>query len=899
MNLNINWNIIRAILKRDLRMYFTNPSGYVFITIFIFLSATAAFWQERFFMNNLANLNQLNMLFPYLLMFFIPALTMGVWANENQHGTDELLFTLPATDLEIVLGKYFAAVGIYSASLLLSISHIFVLMALGSPDLGLMFGNYIGYWLIGTSMIAVGMLASLLTANITIAFILGSLMCAFFVFIDSLGGIVTRDFGEMLISFGVVDHFNDFARGVLIFSGLVYFLSVAGFVLYLNIILVGRRHWPAQADGYKMWVHHLVRAVALVVVLVSVNAILGRFSMRLDVTGEQLHSLSDQTETLLSELDADRPVFIQAYLSKNVPQHYVQTRENLVSFLKGIDAEAGSKVQVSIVDTEPYTPEAKEAREKFNIVPQEIQDPGSARASSSQVFLGLAITCAAEEHVIPFFDRGLPTEYELTRSIRVVAKTERKKIGIVDTEAKLFGGFDFQAMRSNPAWLVVEELKKQYEVVQISPASEITEKLDGLLVALPSALPQEEMDNLKKYMFTGVPTLLLVDPLPMVNIGLSPSEKAGGNTNPFQQQNQPPPKPKGNILNFLGEVGVSWNFRQVAWDTYNPHPDLAQVPPEIIFVGPGNETPDAFNPDHRASSGLQELVLLYPGAIHQAPGGQFSFTPLLKSSRYAGALQYNQLVQRSFFGTQLVSRGHRRIPSGHDYTFAAHIQGEAVNSSIVMDSTATDPADQIKSVNVVVIADLDFISQQFFEIRKRGFENLNFDNVTFFLNCMDMLVGDESFVDLRKRRIQHRTLEMVESQSKRFIEQRRKEEEAAEAQAQVALTEAQSRLDQKVAEVRNRVDIDAQQKQIMARNLQEVENRKFEALKANIEAKKQAQIQSSKENMEASIRAIQSSIKSFAVLFPPIPVLIIGILIFMRRKRREDEAAASARKLRS
>lgn len=891
-SLKINKQLVESIVRRDLRMYFSNPSGYVFITAFILLSAAAAFWGEQFFQNNLANLDQLNSVFPYLLAFFIPALTMGVWADENKQGTDELLLTLPATDLEIVLGKFLAALGIYSASLILSIIHVVVLFILGSPDLGLMLGNYFGYWLVGAAFIAIGMLASLLTSNATIAFILGALFCTVFTFIGSIGGIFGATMRELVEPLGIVPHFHDFARGVVSFSGLIYFLSITGLFIYLNVLLIGKRHWPVKADGVHMWKHKTAQVVAIAIILISAGTIISRASLRLDVTAEQLHSLSDQTERLLSELPDDRTVFIQAFISRDVPQQYVQTKANLLGFLNEINAEAGSAVEVYIHETEPFTQQARDAREKFGINPVEIPNPGSATAGSTPVFMGLAFTCGAEERVTPFFDRGIPAEYELMRSIRVVSGATRKKIGVINTEAKMFGGFDFQTMNSSPEWQVVQELKKQYDVVQISAAAPITEEVDGLLVPLPSSMPQEEMDNLQAFIETGVPTLMLVDPLPVINIGLSPSEKSGGNKNPFMQNQGPPPKPKGNIQGMMNDLGVAWNIRQITWDGYNPHPEIANLPPEIVFLGTGNGNKNTFNPETAVTSQLQEVVLLYPGSISKASGPGYNYKPLLNTGLLSGSLQYQQMVQRSFFGTQLNSRGLRHVPNSLEYTIAAHISGQS----------QVDAADSLslpKTVNMVVISDLDFISEQFFEIRKRGFENLNFDNVTFFLNAMDFLAGDESFIELRSRRATHRTLTTVGNRMQNYIEQRSVEEEQAESEAQVALTAAQSRLNQRVAEVRQRADLDEQTKNIMARNLQEVENRKFEAQKAQIEAEKQAKIAASKEKMETQIHAIRSMVKVFAVSIPPIPALILGIMIFMRRQKREKEGAAAARRLRS
>jgi ABC-2 type transport system permease protein len=454
-------------------------------------------------------------------------------------------------------------------------------------------------------------------------------------------------------------------------------------------------------------------------------------------------------------------------------------------------------------------------------------------------------------------------------------------------------------MQSTPAWSVVDELKKQYEVVQINPRAAITEKVDGVLAILPSSLTQEEMDNLLAFIKEGTPALLLDDPLPIVNLGLAPSEESGAGMNPFMRQGQPPPEPKGDIRGFLAELGFQWDPAMIAWDSYNPHPDLAHLPPEVVFLGRGNQNPEVFNQNHVASAHLEQVVFLYPGQVESGSKEGITYRPLLETGEFSGRFPYFQMVQRSFLGASL-NRNLPHRPEGIIYTVAAEVAGGAAAEKPAekAEGEKAEEPEPAPKLHAIFIADVDFISEQFFEIRRLGPGNLNFDNVTFFLNAMDNLVGDDSFVALRNRRVRHRTLARVEAQTQSFIEQRTQEEQTAEQKAQEALSAAQRRLDEKVAEVQNREDLDVQTKQIMARNLQEVENRRFEVTKANIESAKEAEIRASEERMETQIRRIQSGIRTLAVLLPPIPVFVLGVYIFIRREKREREGARAARRLR-
>jgi gliding motility-associated transport system permease protein/gliding motility-associatede transport system auxiliary component len=875
--------VVRAIAKRDLRLYFSNPSGYVFVTLFIFLSAAAAFWQRRFFLNNLANLDQLNNYFPYLLLLFIPALTMGVWADERKQGTDELLLTLPASDLDVVLGKYLATVGVYSVSLLLSISHALVLVWLGSPDPGLMAANYLGYWLVGIALIAVGMVASLTTSNVTVAFILGSVLCSIPILIATTADLFAERFSGWIAPLGVNFHFLDFARGVIPLSGLLYFISVAAFFVYLNVLLVSRRHWPRRTVGAPMATHVAGRAVAVFVAVVAANVLIWRVPVRLDASAEGLHSLSTETRRMLQELPADRPVFVQAFISPEVPELYVQTRENMLSVLGEIRSRANRKVQVLITETVPYSKEARVARERFGINPNAVTDVNDPTGATDGIFLAVALTSGAEEQVIPFMDRGLSPEYEITRAIRVVARTSRKKVGVVTTDAKLLGGIDPDTGQPRAPWAVVRELSKQYDIVQISPSQRITEKVNALLVALPSTLLQYEMDYVKAAILEGVPSLVIIDPVTSMDMRLSPAAPMAERVNPYRSNDPVLRKNFGDVQKMMADLGVNWAPARIVWDSYNPHPDMSQLPREVVFVGKGSGSSEPFNGRHPATAGLQELMLLYGGALEPTDPAKFRFDALVRTGGLSGTVSYFQLVQPGPEGAVLnTGLLHEPDPKKQEYVLATHVQSQPGN----------------QKVNAIVIADLDFISDQFFEIRAQGASNATFDNITFFLNSLDVLTGDSAFIDLRKRRLRHRTLERVEAQTRTFVERRTQEEQQAEAEAQKALADAESRRKKRIEEIQARGDVDEQAKQIMARNIDEVEKRKFDVLAANIQQAEQAKIQGIRENMESQVQRIQGTIRTIAVAAPPLPVLAMGILIFIRRRRREREGAAAVRRLR-
>ena len=177
-------HVVRAVFARNVMSYFSGILGYLFIVVFVVVAAILAF-NTQFFTANLANLDQLTKAYPLLLLFIVPAITMTVWSEERKQGTDELLFTLPANDVEILIGKYLAVVAVYSVALAFSMTLWFVLSWVSDPGFQMFLSTYLGYWLAGASLLAVGMFASALTRSATVAFVLGAILCAVPVFLST------------------------------------------------------------------------------------------------------------------------------------------------------------------------------------------------------------------------------------------------------------------------------------------------------------------------------------------------------------------------------------------------------------------------------------------------------------------------------------------------------------------------------------------------------------------------------------------------------------------------------------------------------------------------------------------------------------------------------------------
>ena len=948
-----------AVMKRNFVGYFLNPTGYVFLALFIVSTAGFAFWPDQFFASNLANFDQLNQYLPYTMLVIISAITMSAWSEEKRQGTDELLLTLPTTDLDIVLGKYFAAVFIFTVALLLSqLWNVYILLVLtqGDVDIGLLFTTYFGYWWMGIAMLAIGMVASFLTNNLTVGFILGVLFNVPLVLLTSVDSIVSQNtWARLLSEWGLLARFEPFGRGLISLASIIYFVTVAIAAIYLCLVLIGRRHWAGTSNSFQRSGHFAIRFLALAALTISLtliaqNSFLNRF--RVDASEYGLSSLSPETKNILSTLrlakssDGERPadpIQIEAYIAPEVPSEYAQTRYDLLTLLREFDALGGSRLQVTIHNNvEPFSEMASLAEQRFGIKPVKVRTRSRGTTKEAEVIMGAVFTCNLERVVVPFFEYGMPVEYELIRSINTVAKARRKVIGVVDTDVMVAGGEIRNVLQRVPIPKspIVEELEKQYTVNKVDPSQPINvwiedtenqgqERLryDALLVVQPSSLSPLELDHVVQAMKQGQPTAVFEDPVPFTR------------RNYVSGTNQPNPlfqEPVGDMTDLWDALHIRPISRKslgkdqpyVIWQAYNPYPeidDFNQVP-EFVFV---RNVMTNINPADKGQSGtwtgfpedsedpeatlptknLEELIFQFSGAIRPAEGkSNLRFTPLVQTG-FAGRVLFSELSAAKQAGEE----GSVRGTEDAYYTLAARIKSQPQSDSPPTTGDA-DEGNEAKTsdnhpMDVIYVADMDCLDVIIRNQPEQGVVVYRMQNLVFILNLLDSLTSETEYINIRSRVQTHRTLKTIEEKTDDLLRSVRLVARQTNSELEKAINREKEGLQKAAVEYRRQVRAMEDKKRrgdeidelelIAKRDLlkQEEDNiqKRLETKQKQLVRSRDEAIRESRRLTDLTVQKTQDWYKWIAVLVPPIPLIVIGMGVFAYRRLREREGVSKNR----
>ena len=973
----MRWHVISAVFSRNVKQYFSGVLGYLFIVVFVMVCAILTF-SAQFFADNLSNLDQLSKGFPALLLVFIPAITMNVWADEKRQGTDAILFTLPATDFEIMLGKYLAVAAVYTIALLFSATQLVALSFIGQPDWGVVISTYIGYWLAGLTLISIGMFASSMTSIVSVAFVVGALLCAIPVYIGNFFVNTPRFFGQFfrtqvatgedgvelaavsapgymgLEQFGLDWNLQDFTIGLIPLSNVLYFVSIIAFMLYLNLVVISKRHW-SRGQQASLAGQFAIRIVSLAIALIAINFMVGRLSSslmaRVDMTAGRLYTLDETTlATLKSAREEGRPVEIQAFVSRDVPRSYASTKKQFTGLLRQFQYFGGSNVDVRFVDVLPNSNEETQAK-RLGIEPRADRSEVGGRVVEQDVYLGARVSSTQDDAVLPFVDSDSSIEYQLTHSIATTTDADRKiTLGIVDTDT-FFGGPEIEGRRVPWAYNeTLSYLKTQFRIknipqddLQAYVASEPAEgeeaeeprtAPDVLLVADPSSLSEPNTGDLVKYMQAGNPVVFLADPLPFywtsrnpLNIGVlnAPKQPRLSQRSPYTQVLSSTFAPKadnGTCSQILNALGIEWNNGRVAWSLFDPHPNFKGAwidqtgqatwpeyfgPYENAFVFVKNRGDHkAFNAESSVSGGLKELLFFYPGSVRQSSDSKLSFTPLVTLSKKSGTTDWEQLTEvptqmsQSFDPrTGRITRNEQKRPSqitGEDlrvlnpapaayiddaeHVLAAHIKGDADGS-----------------VNAIIIADMDFVSELYFEQIAEDGLGQKLDHVAFLQNAIEVLAGEEAFVALRNRRPAPRTLVYIEKETEKYREDRAKTQEAIEKKIRDQLETEQGKLDEEAAKIEGDQSLSFFEK--LQRTSQEASDaqRRFSLKKERLDRDLKIQIDQLRSEEQNNIRRTEGFVKMLAIAFAPLPAFLLGCLVFMYRSTNERIQIKASRRV--
>ncbi|HUV90125.1 MAG TPA: Gldg family protein, partial [Anaerolineae bacterium] len=425
---------ILSITRKELKGTFGSPMALIFVGAFLAVTLFSFFWVETFFARGVADVRPLFRWMPVLMIFLVAALTMRQWSEEQRSGTMEVLLTLPVSPLQLVVGKFLAVLALVALALALTLFLPITVWLLGNLDWGPVVGGYLAALLLAAAYAAIGLFASSRTDNQIVALIATVLLCGLFYLVGSPG---VTDFagnvlGEVLRAIGVGSRFESIQRGVVDLRDLLYYVSLTGVFLTLNVLSLVSKRWSQGERTRPQRSGVTLTSVLLALNLVFVNVWAYPLrNLRVDLTQQREYSLSRATRDLLGNLQ--EPLLVRGYFSEKTHPLLAPLVPTIRDMLQEYQVASGGKVQLEIVDPATDPEKEAEANQTYGIRPTPFQVTDRYEASVINSYFDVLIRYGDQSEVLTFDDlievvprrdgvdvRLRNLEYDLTRSIKKV-----------------------------------------------------------------------------------------------------------------------------------------------------------------------------------------------------------------------------------------------------------------------------------------------------------------------------------------------------------------------------------------------------------------------------------------------------------------------------------------------
>lgn len=707
-----------ALIRKDLKGYFDQPTGYILIVL-LMAAVSWSFFNSAFLTREASLLPLFSVDFiverpslPWILaLFFIPAATMRLIAEEQRDGTLEILLTQPIQGWVVLTAKFLAGFIFVTIAILATLSIPLSLMSAGSIDWGAVSAQYLGSLFLSGSFVAIGLFTSSLTRNQIVAFIIALTitMVLMVMGLDQVGVVLPPKIATLLKAISPVSHFSSMARGLIDLRDILYFIALIFTFLSASFLMIRGRTLSHKTIQYR----NLQLGVAgLIILSILVGWFGSSIGGRLDLTRDKLFTLSPATKEMVSNLDDLLTIHI--FESKDPPVQISLVARDVNNFLEDFASNSGGKVKI----VRKYPDDDEEVArfaQLLGVPPVRFNVQSQGELTIKEGYLGLSMTYADQREIIQFIDSIDGFEYRVaTLAYSMIQQQEsRKTVGFLTGHGEKSPRVELQSLAG--------VLSQQYNVKEIASVDGERTPLDDvdiLIIAGPKAqFAESNLSDLHGYMESGGKALVLIDPV-VVDL-----QRFAG----FANQN--------SFAHFLQRYGVFVEANLV-FDlrSHETLPFDTQVGSVLLPYPYWARVPSA---NSKVAGNIEKALMPWVSSLGTTEGaeiGRVEVIPILRTTEFGG-VDYNMSNLAPDSPNLEVEQSNL-----FEVDIAVAIEGSPINNN---EATA-------ETFRLIAVGDSDWLTDT---VSRRAQENL-----ALGLNLIDWLGQEESLAEIRSKVVSSRTL---------------------------------------------------------------------------------------------------------------------------------------------